>query len=508
MLNALFLLGGLTMLNSIILNDFKSFEGKHIIPIKQITTLIGLNSSGKTNVLEGLSILSNLVSGTDITAYFNNYAGISKQNQMIRGGAKGCCRGKKKNFTLGCITNSGGVYKLEYQITINVSNEERIIVESESLFKIFDNSPKKLVFKTIKGKMSSGDIIVEYNNHKKGPNPRLPINKNSSVISQIKTAYTTAHISNYEQVAKLIKDSNKEYIKKADLSDIIESSTPLPDLLEQAEIVSKSLSKIKSINPIPERMRNYVSRNSGSLQSDASNISSVLSTICLNHYRYTKYTKRNIMFKHQSAFMLKEMKKNEKIYQSILSFINLLPEYKIKGLKVLTTPAPLRDVMFACIEEHSTGDDLIMPASLLSDGLLRITALAVAVLTSENSSILLLDEFDSALHESKTLPLLKKIQKNIIKTNSMVILTTHDTPLLNTYTTELLMGTIIIFRNKQTNKSDCVNFYDLNNVEDLIIKGGLGEAILKNGLQPYLNPKDNQNKFSNIPSWLSSEADR
>lgn len=493
------------MLDSIILNDFKSFEGKNTIPIKQISTLIGLNSSGKTNVLEGLVILSNLVSGTDITAYFNNYASLGRQDQLVRGGAKGCCRGKKKNFTLGCISSCNDDYNLEYQITINVSKEERIVVESESLFKIGRNSSKQLIFKTIKGNMSSGDVSVEYNNHKRGPNPRLTINKNSSVISQIENAYTTSHISNYEQVAHLIESSNDDYIKKTDLSDIMKDSTPLPDLLEQAEIVRKSLSKIKSLNPIPERMRNYVSRNSGPLQSDASNLSSVLSTICLDHYRYTR---RSHPKNPRTDFIFKRIEKNEKVYQKILGFINLLPEYTIKGLKILTTPAPLRDVMFAYIEERSGGDDLLMPASLLSDGLLRITALAVAVLTSENSSILLLDEFDSALHESKTLTLLEKIQENIKKTNSMVILTTHDTPLLNNYTSELLTGTIIVFRNKQDNKSNCINFYDLNNVESLVIKGGLGEATLKNGLQPYLNPKDNQNKVSNIPSWLSSEVDQ
>ncbi|VFI64356.1 DNA replication and repair protein RecF [Lactiplantibacillus plantarum] len=493
------------MLNSIILNDFKSFEGKNTIPIKQLSTLIGLNSSGKTNVLEGLVILSNLVSGTDITAYFNNYSNFARQDQLIRGGAKGCCRGKKKSFTLGCISSSTDGYNLEYQITINVSKEERIVVESESLFKILGGSSKQLIFKTIKGNMSSGDINVEYNNHKRGPNPRLTINKNSSVISQIEKSYTTSHISNYEQVAHLIESSNKKYIRKADLSDIMKDSTPLPELLEQTEIVRKSLSKIKSLNPIPERMRNYVSRNAGPLQSDASNLSSVLSTIFSDHYRHTK---RSISKNPRNDFISERIEKNEKIYQKILEFINLLPEYTINGLKILTTPAPLRDVMFACIEERSSGDDLIMPASLLSDGLLRITALAVAVLTSENSSILLLDEFDSALHESKTLTLLEKIQEYIKKTDSMVILTTHDTPLLNNYTSELLAGTIIVFRNKQDNKSNCINFYDLNNVDSLVIKGGLGEATLKNGLQPYLNPKDSQNKVSSIPSWLSSEVDQ
>ncbi|MCG4734821.1 AAA family ATPase, partial [Casaltella massiliensis] len=36
------------MLTKIELENFKSFEGKHTIDINNLTTIIGLNSSGKT----------------------------------------------------------------------------------------------------------------------------------------------------------------------------------------------------------------------------------------------------------------------------------------------------------------------------------------------------------------------------------------------------------------------------------------------------------------------------
>jgi len=500
------------MLDSLILNDFKSFEGRNVIPIHSITTLIGLNSSGKTNVLEGLSILSQVVSGVDITAYFNNYTNVYNNHQNIRGGAQGCCRNKKKTFTLGCITKGKNNVNLEYLITIIVSKTERIVVDSESLVVLEDNNSEHVLFKTIRGKQSSGDIKVEYNNNKPGPNPRLTINKNSSVISQIKNAYSN-NISerNNATVSHILESSTKEYFDKSEITELFTANSEQPDMISQADVIIESLAKINNINPVPEKMRNYVPRFSGSLQSDGSNLSAVLYKLCKYHEQYSKYKNTqspdNMPTIKKDDTLNKRLMSHEKMYQSVLRIINLLPEYTISELKILTTPAPLYDVMFSCVEKKANGDTIVIPASQLSNGLLRITALAVAVITLDKNSILLLDEFDSAINESKTLPLLEKIQQNIKKSKSIAILSTHDIPLMNAYTPELLNGTIIIFRNKENNTSECTSFYSLPNIESLVTQGGLGDAVLKDGLKPYIRPDSNSSNVSNIPEWLKGGND-
>lgn len=55
------------MIKQIYFENFKSFK-KTTIQIKNITTLIGTNAAGKTNMMEGLMILSEIMSGRELSA--------------------------------------------------------------------------------------------------------------------------------------------------------------------------------------------------------------------------------------------------------------------------------------------------------------------------------------------------------------------------------------------------------------------------------------------------------
>lgn len=479
------------MLLSIELDNFKSFEGKNSLTIKDLTTIIGLNSAGKTNVLEGISILSNISSGVDITAYFNKYSELSKGS--IRGGASGCCRSRKKTFGLGCTMKKDDNTHFSYYLKIDVSNEDRVYIDEENLYEVPVIGRRKLLFKTIKKERYKGDILVEYNNKKKGKNPIIQCDRSYSIISQLNKSIIDSTETILE-VKKLI-DSHKDekFIEVNSLKKI--KSDNYEKIYEDINFVKKQINNVQSISPIPEKIRTYVNRDNSKLFSDASNLSAVLDNMIRRYKMHSKfYNHKDNNSKDEKRYL-----ESKEVYDDLLSVIKLLPEYDIEGLDIIMTPSPLRDVMFSCLEKH--GDSFIkIPANLLSDGTLKVIAIATALVTYPENSVLLLDEFDSATHQAKAQILLQKLYEISKKRNITLIVTTHNTSLLNKYDKNFLVGTSIIFRNKETGNSNITNFYDLYDVERLIGKGGLGDAALKDGLKEYLYPRENKDVA--LPDWL------
>ena len=490
------------MLTKIELENFKSFEGKHTIDINNLTTIIGLNSSGKTNILEGISILSNISSGIDITAFFNKYAEMAKGN--IRGGASGCCRTRKKVFGLGCTIKKSNGNSLVYSLKIDVANEDRVYVDEENLYELTADGGKHLLFKTIKKEKYKGDIVVEYDNKKRGKNPRIQCDRSYSILSQLDQKLILNN-ETLNEVQKLIDNSGvKDYIAVDFLKDLRTKNKNT--IYQDIELIKENIKNVQSINPNPDKVRNYVSRDNSPIFTDASNLSAVLDRLISGYRmaerRYNGYGKNVNHEKNSLDLSYRERyEEYKKKYDMLLSIVRLLPEYEIKELSTIITPSPLRDVMFTCVEVHN-GNDVKMPASLLSDGTIKVIAIATAIVTSPDNSVLLLDEFDSGTHQNKSFELLRKLFEVANERNIILVVTTHNTSLLNQYTVKYLKGTSIVFRTKETGNSEIVNFYDLKGVEKLLARGGLGDAALKDGLDEYLYTQEN--KEVALPEWLQN----
>ncbi len=211
--------------------------------IENITTLIGTNAAGKTNMIEGMMILSEIMSGRDLSAVLD---GTKNSDSGIRGGAKGCCRFGSDYFVLGCTVKFNDDIDLLYRVKIQV--KDRIMIAEERLSEITSNG-EKLMFSTKPASEESGDIVVACNNGQKGRNPDISCIRFSAIISQIPT--------------KLPQE--KKYGKK---------------IVEYANTVTESFKNILYLNPETYQMRNYSFINDIELRVNASNISSVLYALC------------------------------------------------------------------------------------------------------------------------------------------------------------------------------------------------------------------------------------
>lgn len=227
------------MLKAFLFENFKSFD-KARLDLENLTILIGSNSGGKTNAIEGIRILSEIATGRDFSIILD---GSKNVDSDIRGGSRGCPKLNSNHFGLGCILDLDNELDLKYKIKIKIG--DRIYVEEESLCKLSTDGQEELIFKTKRPHKDSGDIKVEYNNGKKGTNPDITCVRSSSVLPQL--------------ASKIAMDSPK-----------------LKENVEYINMVISDLRKMLFLNPIPSEMRDYSRINDSELRPKADNISSVL----------------------------------------------------------------------------------------------------------------------------------------------------------------------------------------------------------------------------------------
>lgn len=261
------------MLKKITFTDFKSFVQAKLT-LEEISVLIGSNASGKTNMIEGIRILSEIVTGRDISSILD---GSKNVDSGIRGGSRGCVRFEAQDFTLGCeISLKDEVYY--YEISIQVY--PHIYVKSEGMYRGIDKQGI-LIFETKDSDKNSGDIWVTYNNAKRGKNPDMKCIRTMAILPQMLGKWPEADVlsGSKEAMGQLVYD----------------------------------LKNILFLDPIPSQMRDYARIGDVDIRPNGENISAVLCNICDG------------------------TDANNKRKEELLASIRHLPENEIEDIKFIRT---------------------------------------------------------------------------------------------------------------------------------------------------------------------------
>ena len=482
-------------LKNIKIENFKSFEGQNTFYVEELTTIIGLNASGKSNLIEALSILSMISQDILITNVLNN---TSTATLPIRGGAKGCLRGVRKTFGLGCTIKKNNGNELDYFIKFKVEDDDRVFVDEESLFELHKKKvdEKSLIYKTVKNSKSIADISVEYDNKKRGKNPRIIMDRSRSILSQLDRNRIDTN-TQLNSIFNLFETAKKEG-KKIDVNEINEISQSQNTIFNEINIVKEVLASIFILNIDSKMIRNYARRDNSQLTYNAGNLSSVLDRLYLDVRRYKRYTDEKSLPIGITQRAIENLKERKKAWDRLLATIDIIPEYKISDLSITVTPAPYRDVIFTCIEQIED-KNVKIPATSLSDGTISVIAITTAVLTYPDNSIIVIDEFDNGIHHSKAIKFLEKIQEIARQKGINLVLTTHNTTLLNSLKGKEYKGINIIHREKESSNSKIIRFIEILNYEKIIATGGVGRAVAKDGLLSYIEQGESEIE---LPDWL------
>ena len=431
------------MIQSFSIENFKSFR-KATLPLSPLTLLIGANASGKSNAIEAIQLLSWLASGRRLGELPSS---LREQELAIRGTLRDLTW-EGTRISLGCRTAVLDLPKLElplaFSTTLQIDGGGLKIVE-EQLDSPVSKSP---LYKVVGPAPIHGEWIdVAYHSFAKGRKPRLTCTNQQAVFTQIETpARFEPHHS--------------------------EAQKTIPAAIAR---LRRDLRSILFLDPNPRRMRGYSFVGDRKIQGDGSTISSVLN------------------------WLIEEEGEREEI----LRFIQALPEQDIRDISFLATP---RNEVMVMLHETFGGKEVMREAALLSDGTLRVLAVAAALLSVLPGSTVIIEEIDNGVHPSRAEKLLANIQRVAQQRDVRVLLTTHNPALLDALPLEAVPNTVACYRDPQEGDSRLIRLEELESYPELVAQGPLGYLVTQGIVDRFLkdpSKRDRETKVEQGLAWLS-----
>ena len=316
------------------------------------------------------------------------------------------------------------IFSLNISIELKEDGALHIVQE-----RLEDNSPT-IYYEVIQTPKEMGnDLQVAYNNFARGGNkPRIICSDQFAIFTQLDGA------------AKF-SSSNKR------------SQKTIPSL---TNLFRKYLSNILFLDPQPAMMRDYSFKSEKNLLGDGKNLSSVLFYLC-DHNTENK--------------------------QQILEFIRSLPEQDIDDLSFLT--GPRGEVMIQLVETFGE-EKRTYDASLLSDGTLRVLAIAAAMLSTPPGGMVVIEEIDNGVHPSRATRLLAQIAALAKERNLRVLLSSHNPALLDSLPDTAIPHVVFCYRDPQDGSSRLVQLQTIPDYPELLAQGSLGQLMTTGILERFV----------------------
>lgn len=340
-----------------------------------------------------------------------------------------------------------GAWTYTWRITLRV-DATGLRVAEESLTTPQRNIPLYEVHQAAKGLQH--DITVTYNNFKKGgKKPTIPGTDLQAVLTQIGTpaAFRREHA---------------------------ESQKVIPEAVER---IRQELSNIVLLDPNPHMMRAETFVEDRVLRPDGANLSSVLYHLC----------------------------QTEAGKQSVLEFLRKLPERDITDVDFLLSA---RQQVIAQVRETFVEGGELRDASVLSDGTLRVLAIAAAVLSAPKGSLVVIEEIDNGVHPSRARMLLENMHRVAKQRSLRLLITSHNPALANALPTESIPDMMYCYRDPATGATQLKRLRDLEGYSRLVAQGPIGELITREVLDRFVkNPQTEQSRREAALSWLDRLED-
>lgn len=404
------------MLTSYTIENFKSYE-KAILPLSTVTFLIGANGSGKSNALEALRFIGWLGQGKRLDDIEREF---SKADSSIRGKTCDLFHYDQTSFKMHFLTSSEKKYSLQLgiqYITPTARNVEPFLVNAfEQLIEEGRSIP---LYMTISDPQEHSDeITIQYDNFARGgKKPHIPCSNRQAVF--------------YQLLSESRFDSQK-------------SKKEIP---AAANFLREQFGNIIFLDPNPTQMRQYVHKSGDRrISENGSNVSAVLHSIC----------------------------KDPELQKKLLEFIRSLPEQDIKDITFEETSFGY--VMLALEESFNASHPV--PATLLSDGTLRVLAIAAALLGAPRNALVVIEEIDNGIHPSRAKHLVNQMYSIAKSRGIQLLLTTHNPALMNAIPSKELGNVLCCFRDIKKGNSNVIQLRQHPRFIDLATRGPLGEIVV------------------------------
>lgn len=356
---------------------------------------------------------------------------IQGEDSLVRGQAGDLFRFDSSSLTIACALFDMPEGWDHFALAISLL-EDNLIVSDEMISKGEKLEDVPLYRIDSEANPHTDEVSVLYNNFKRGPNkPHIPCSNRLAIFYQLETPgrFDKKHEKSQEIIPRVAKR------------------------------VRESLRQIIFLDPRPNRMRDYAFEKNKEIEEDGNNLSGVLYDIC------------------SEPDGRKEL---------LLEFIRSLPEQDISDVRFIVTER--RDVMIKLVESFG-GEEREVPAPLLSDGTLRVLAVAAALLSAPEGSLVIIEEIDNGVHPSRADLLVKQIRSVSEKRRLRVLVTTHNPALLDSLPDDALGDVLCCYRDEETGNSRIVRLGDMDQYPELVARGTLGELVTNRTLDRYLKDR-------------------
>ncbi len=414
------------MLQSITLENFKSYKSA-TLPLAELTVLIGANASGKSNLIEAIQLLAWIAKGRRLS---DLVMVLKERDLSVRGTPLNLIHGNAASFGYDCaITDESGP-DLQLQMQLDV-DELGMRIVNETLWTEGGDTGMPLYQIEKPATEYSNEIQVAYNNFARGgKKPRVICIDQQAVFTQLTTParFGSTHPRSQKEIPRA------------------------------AERLRHTLEAVLFLDPVPGGMREYSFLVERVLRGDGSNVSAVLHGLCATPVGKTQ----------------------------VLEFVRSLPEQDILDIDFLDGP---RGEVMVKLRESFGGQARETDAALLSDGTLRVLAVAAALLSVPEGSMVVIEEIDNGVHPSRAESLLNRIQSVAKARELRVLLTTHNPALLDAIPAESIPDVVACYRDPEQGDSRLVRLQDLERYPDLVAQGPIGKLVTKGILDRFLkNP--------------------
>ncbi len=464
------------MIEKIGVKDFKSYI-EAVLKLSPLTVLVGANASGKSNILEAIRFFNYLAQGYKLSSlqYMQN------GNRVFRGRISELPRKGESKFSMSCTISGIEYSTLELELSLRENNELHIHLEE---IRAPDQLGYNVLYRTTApSEGANTQITVDYNNFARGGRkPQILCSDQMAIFLQMESAarFADSHIKAREIIPKVAKR------------------------------FEDMLAGILFLDPVPQKMRDYSFLSEKKLLEDGSNLSSVLyhlwnaTTSVYDIHTQNTDTSDKLKNDIRSSF-LKDFKAEKERYPNryiLLEFIRSLPEQEIQEIDFLV--GPRGEVMIQLVETFGK-EKRKFNAGVLSDGTLRVLALAAALLSAKPGSMVIVEEVDNGVHPSRTDMLLKAIHQVAEQKELTILISTHNPALLDALPYEAIPGVVFCYRNPKTGWSELIQMADLASYPELVSQGALGELLTKGLIDRFVknNPGVEEKQRQSL-EWLES----
>lgn len=416
------------MIKRVSFHGWKSFRSADLF-IDPMTVLIGANASGKSNAIDGLAVLNRIAGGMSLTGALTGEAALPP----IRGGLEwAALKPESGPFTLEVLV-AGSVERVDYRYSITMGitgNHCHLIAESLHRLKYRatgspepTGKPKEIeLFKTDAVAENAPEIVGYLYNEKRGT-PWMG-SRTHALLFQLSG----------QKPGKEIADGLAE--------------------------VTRALTGIFVLDPVPARMRGYVPI-SNRLDSDGGNIAGVIAG-------------------------LPPGQKTE-LETVLTEYVRGLPEKDIRRIWAEPVGRFGSDAMLYCEEAwRENGMTTVVDTRGMSDGTLRLLAILAALATRPAGSLLVVEEIDTGLHPSRA-RLMTRMLKTIGGNQGVdVLATTHNPALLDALGPEIVPFVTVAHRDIYGGDSRLTLLEDLGQLPKMLASGPVGRLMTRGLIETAL----------------------